>query len=379
MSYPFDLIELARLIKEWGLALGFQQVGICDTDLAAHESVLQAWLDNQYHGDMEWMARHGSLRARPHELLPGTLRVISVRMNYLPANAAFARTLKNPRLGYVSRYALGRDYHKVLRHRLQQLGNKIREWCQEVQFRPFVDSAPLMERPLAAKAGIGWVGKHSLILNREAGSWFFLGELLINLPLPVDQPQQDGCGRCVACMTACPTGAIVAPYTVDARRCISYLTIELQGEIPEDLRPLIGNRIYGCDDCQLICPWNRFSALTDEKDFSPRSALHSPELLELYKWDETTFLRATEGSPIRRIGHWRWLRNIAVALGNAPYEESIVSCLQESLGNDALLDKHITWAIERQLQQREAATVNVQPARQRRLINAIEKGLARDA
>ena len=373
------MIELARLIKEWGLALGFQQVGICDTDLAAHESVLQAWLDNQYHGDMEWMARHGSLRARPHELLPGTLRVISVRMNYLPANAAFARTLKNPRLGYVSRYALGRDYHKVLRHRLQQLGNKIREWCQEVQFRPFVDSAPLMERPLAAKAGIGWVGKHSLILNREAGSWFFLGELLINLPLPVDQPQQDGCGRCVACMTACPTGAIVAPYTVDARRCISYLTIELQGEIPEDLRPLIGNRIYGCDDCQLICPWNRFSALTDEKDFSPRAALHSPELLELYKWDETTFLRATEGSPIRRIGHWRWLRNIAVALGNAPYEESIVSCLQESLGNDALLDKHITWAIERQLQQREAATVNVQPARQRRLINAIEKGLARDA
>ncbi|WP_413725548.1 tRNA epoxyqueuosine(34) reductase QueG [Sodalis sp. RH16] len=379
MSYPFDLIELTRLIKEWGLALGFQQVGICDTDLAAHESVLQAWLDNQYHGDMEWMARHGSLRARPHELLPGTLRVISVRMNYLPANAAFARTLKNPRLGYVSRYALGRDYHKVLRHRLQQLGNKIREWCQEVQFRPFVDSAPLMERPLAAKAGIGWVGKHSLILNREAGSWFFLGELLINLPLPVDQPQQDGCGRCVACMTACPTGAIVAPYTVDARRCISYLTIELQGEIPEDLRPLIGNRIYGCDDCQLICPWNRFSALTDEKDFSPRAALHSPELLELYKWDETTFLRATEGSPIRRIGHWRWLRNIAVALGNAPYEESIVLCLQESLGNDALLDKHITWAIERQLRQREAATVNVQPARQRRLINAIEKGLARDA
>ncbi|WP_413741590.1 tRNA epoxyqueuosine(34) reductase QueG [Sodalis sp. RH15] len=379
MSYPFDLIELTRLIKEWGLALGFQQVGICDTDLAAHESVLQAWLDNQYHGDMEWMARHGSLRARPHELLPGTLRVISVRMNYLPANAAFARTLKNPRLGYVSRYALGRDYHKVLRHRLQQLGNKIREWCQEVQFRPFVDSAPLMERPLAAKAGIGWVGKHSLILNREAGSWFFLGELLINLPLPVDQPQQDGCGRCVACMTACPTGAIVAPYTVDARRCISYLTIELQGEIPEDLRPLIGNRIYGCDDCQLICPWNRFSALTDEKDFSSRAALHSPELLELYKWDETTFLRATEGSPIRRIGHWRWLRNIAVALGNAPYEESIVLCLQESLGNDALLDKHITWAIERQLRQREAATVNVQPARQRRLINAIEKGLARDA
>ncbi|WP_213990440.1 tRNA epoxyqueuosine(34) reductase QueG [Sodalis sp. dw_96] len=379
MSYPFDLIELARLIKQWGLALGFQQVGICDTDLAAHEPELQAWLDNHYHGDMEWMARHGMLRARPQELLPGTLRVISVRMNYLPANAAFARTLKNPRLGYVSRYALGRDYHKVLRHRLQQLGNKIREWCQEVQFRPFVDSAPIMERPLAAKAGIGWVGKHSLILNREAGSWFFLGELLIDLPLPVDQPQQDQCGRCVACMTACPTGAIVAPYTVDARRCISYLTIELPGEIPEALRPLIGNRIYGCDDCQLICPWNRFSSLTDEKDFSPRAALHSPELLVLFKWDEATFLRATEGSPIRRIGHWRWLRNISVALGNAPYEESIVLGLQERLGEDALLDKHITWAIKQQWQQREAATVNVQSAGQRRLINAIEKGLVRDA
>lgn len=325
------------------------------------------------------MARHGMLRARPQELLPGTLRVISVRMNYLPANAAFASTLNNPRLAYVSRYALGRDYHKVLRHRLQQLGNKIREWCREVHFRPFVDSAPILERPLAAKAGIGWVGKHSLLLHREAGSWFFLGELLIDLPLPVDQPQQDECGRCVACMTACPTGAIVAPYTVDARRCISYLTIELPGEIPEALRPLIGNRIYGCDDCQLTCPWNRFSHLTDEQDFSPRATLHAAELLTLFGWDEAAFLQATEGSPIRRIGHWRWLRNISVALGNAPYEERIVLALRDHLGRDSLLDSHIHWAIEQQLQRRATTAVQVQSTRHRRLIRIIEKGLARDA
>ncbi|WP_410012161.1 tRNA epoxyqueuosine(34) reductase QueG [Sodalis sp. C49] len=379
MSYPFDLLELARLIKQWGRELGFQQVGICDTDLAAHEPALQTWLDNQYHGEMAWMSRHGMLRARPHELLPGTLRVISVRMNYLPAGAAFARTLNNPRMGYVSRYALGRDYHKVLRRRLKQLGNKIQDWCQGVNFRPFVDSAPIMERPLAAKAGIGWVGKHSLILNREAGSWFFLGELLIDLPLPVDQPQEEQCGRCVACMTTCPTGAIVAPYQVDARRCISYLTIELDGEIPEALRPLIGNRIYGCDDCQLICPWNRFSQLTDEPDFSPRAVLHTPELLALFAWDEARFLRVTEGSAIRRIGHLRWLRNVAVALGNAPYEDNVVLALRERLGENAMLDVHIRWAIDQQLLRRDAGTVSVQTAQQKRLVRAIEKGLVRDA
>lgn len=379
MSYPFDLIELARLIKQWGQELGFQQVGICDTDLSAHEPALQAWLDNQYHGEMAWMSRHGMLRARPHELLPGTLRVISVRMNYLPPKAAFASTLNNPRMGYVSRYALGRDYHKVLRQRLKQLGNKIQDWCQQVNFRPFVDSAPIMERPLAAKAGIGWVGKNSLLLNREAGSWFFLGELLIDLPLPVDQPQEEQCGRCVACMTTCPTGAIVAPYTVDARRCISYLTIELEGEIPEPLRPLIGNRVYGCDDCQLICPWNRFSQLTDETDFTPRAVLHTPQLLDLFTWDEARFLRITEGSAIRRIGHLRWLRNVAVALGNAPYEDDIVLALQARLGENPMLDIHISWSIEQQLQRRDALAVSVQTARQKRLIKAIEKGLIRDA
>ncbi|MDF7660051.1 tRNA epoxyqueuosine(34) reductase QueG [Erwiniaceae bacterium L1_54_6] len=379
MSYPLDLHQLAQQIKHWGREFGFQQVGICDTDLSAEEPRLQAWLEKQYHGEMEWMARHGMMRARPHELLPGTLRVISVRMNYLPAKAAFASTLKNPQLGYVSRYALGRDYHKVLRNRLKKLGDKIQEHCGELNFRPFVDSAPLLERPLAAKAGLGWTGKHSLILNREAGSWFFLGELLIDLPLPVDTPQEEQCGRCVACMTICPTAAIVEPYTVDARRCISYLTIELEGAIPEEFRPLIGNRIYGCDDCQLICPWNRYGQLTDEDDFSPRAVLHAPPLTTLFMWDEAKFLRVTEGSAIRRIGHLRWLRNVAVALGNAPWSEENITVLQQRSGEHPLLDEHIDWALDQQRQKRAALAIEVQPARKLRLVRAIEKGLSRDA
>jgi len=379
MSYPLDLQQLAQQIKQWGKDLGFQQVGITDTDLSAEEPRLQAWLDKQYHGEMEWMARHGMMRARPHELLPGTLRVISVRMNYLPAKAAFASTLKNPQLGYVSRYALGRDYHKVLRNRLKKLGEMIQEKCGELNFRPFVDSAPLLERPLAAKAGLGWTGKHSLILNREAGSWFFLGELLIDLPLPIDAPQEEQCGRCVACMTICPTNAIVEPYVVDARRCISYLTIELEGAIPEALRPLMGNRIYGCDDCQLICPWNRYGQLSDETDFSPRAALRAPELMTLFQWDEKTFLRVTEGSAIRRIGHLRWLRNIAVALGNAPWRAEIAGVLEKRLGENPLLDEHIEWALLQQQEKRQALAIDVQPAQQKRLVRAIEKGLPRDA
>lgn len=379
MSHPLDFHQLALDIKQWGLDLGFQQVGICDTDLTLEEPRLQAWLDKQYHGEMDWMARHGMMRARPHELLPGTLRVISVRMNYLPAKAAFASTLKNPRLGYVSRYALGRDYHKVLRNRLKKLGDMIRERCGEAEFRPFVDSAPLLERPLAAKAGLGWTGKHSLILNREAGSWFFLGELLIDLPLPVDKPVEENCGRCVACITTCPTGAIVEPYTVDARRCISYLTIELEGAIPEEFRPLIGNRIYGCDDCQLICPWNRYGQLTDEDDFSPRAVLHAPPLVELFAWDEAKFLRITEGSAIRRIGHLRWLRNIAVALGNAPWDENHLVALEARRGENSMLDEHIDWAIGCQLARREENVIDVQSTQHKRLVRVIEKGLPRDA
>ncbi|WP_345828135.1 tRNA epoxyqueuosine(34) reductase QueG [Pantoea sp. BRR-3P] len=379
MSYPLDLHQLAQQIKQWGRELGFQQVGICDTDLSAEEPRLQEWLDKQYHGEMDWMARHGMMRARPHELLPGTLRVISVRMNYLPAKAAFASTLKNPQLGYVSRYALGRDYHKVLRNRLKKLGEMIQAHCGELNFRPFVDSAPILERPIAVKAGLGWTGKHSLVLNREAGSWFFLGELLIDLPLPVDQPQEEQCGRCVACITICPTAAIVEPYVVDARRCISYLTIELEGAIPEEFRPLIGNRIYGCDDCQLICPWNRYGQLTDEDDFSPRAVLHAPPLTELFKWDEAKFLRITEGSAIRRIGHLRWLRNIAVALGNAPWAEENMAVLSLRSGEHPMLDEHIAWAIAQQLEKRAAQAVEVQPAKKQRLVRAVEKGLPRDA
>ncbi|MBA3215921.1 tRNA epoxyqueuosine(34) reductase QueG [Salmonella enterica] len=379
MSNPLDLNQLAQNIKQWGLELGFQQVGITDTDLRASEPALQAWLDKQYHGEMAWMARHGMMRARPHELLPGTLRVISVRMNYLPANAAFASTLKDPSRGYVSRYALGRDYHKLLRSRLKKLGEQIQQYYGSLNFRPFVDSAPILERPLAEKAGLGWTGKHSLILNRDAGSFFFLGELLIDLPLPVDQPIEEGCGKCVACMTICPTGAIVEPYTVDARRCISYLTIELEGAIPEAFRPLIGNRIYGCDDCQLICPWNRYSQLTDEADFSPRKALHSPELLELFSWSEAQFLKVTEGSAIRRIGHLRWLRNVAVALGNAPWSNAVIAALESRKGEHPLLDEHIEWAVAQQIEKRNACIIEVQLPKKQRLVRMIEKGLVRDA
>ncbi|MFU2147903.1 tRNA epoxyqueuosine(34) reductase QueG [Hafnia paralvei] len=381
MTHPLDLNQLAQHIKQWGQSLGFQQVGICDTDLSVEEPRLKAWLDKQYHGEMAWMERHGMMRARPHELQPGTLRVISVRMNYLPAHAFFAKTLKNPQLGYISRYALGRDYHKLLRNRLKRLGEMIQEYCEgiDINFRPFVDSAPILERPLAAKTGIGWVGKHSLILNQEAGSWFFLGELLIDLPLPVDKPLEEQCGRCVACMTTCPTGAIVEPYVVDARRCISYLTIELESAIPEEFRPLMGNRIYGCDDCQMICPWNRFSQLTNEDDFSPRQKLHTPELIELFQWDEPTFLKITEGSAIRRIGHLRWLRNISVALGNAPYEAQIIPLLESRLGMSDVLDEHIVWAVKQQLEKRGENAIEIQTSQQKRLIRAVEKGLPRDA
>ncbi|MEM6189161.1 tRNA epoxyqueuosine(34) reductase QueG [Shewanella scandinavica] len=389
-SYASTLSRLALQIKTWGKALGFAQVGICDTDLTAEEAKLQAWLDKGFHGEMAYMATHGMMRARPQELHPGTVRVISVRMDYLPPEAGFATNLTDPNLGYISRYAGGRDYHKLLRARLKKLGDQISAELVSLgfdaaDFRPFVDSAPVLERPLAEKAGIGWTGKHSLILNHEAGSWFFLGELLINLPLPVDIPIQEGCNTCVACITSCPTGAIVEPYVIDGRRCISYLTIELQGAIPEEFRPLMGNRIYGCDDCQLVCPINRQAPLTAETDFHIRPQLKQPDLLSLFAWSEAEFLKQTEGSAIRRIGHKRWLRNIAVALGNAPASPSIIAALNARKNSDdidEIVREHIEWALNAQQSRlADIAAIEQQKARRKteRMVRIIKKGLPRDA
>lgn len=370
-----DYPKLAQQIKAWGKELGFSEVGITDIDLSKHEQQLQRWLDAGFHGSMDYMAAHGMKRARPDELIPGTQRVISVKMNYLPPDAGFAKTLKNKQKAYISRYALGRDYHKLIRNRLKKLGQKIEQEVGEYGFRPFVDSAPVLERQLAEKAGLGWRGKHSLLINKEAGSWFFLGELFIDLPLPVDNENTfEGCGKCVACITLCPTGAIVEPYVVDARKCISYLTIEHQGPIPEQYRTLLGNRVYGCDDCQLVCPWNRYGQITDERDFHPRTQLKDKDLLELFSWDETTFLKNTEGSSIRRIGHERWLRNLAVGLGNANFDPDIISALEQKIdGCSDLVKEHIQWALDQQN--------NKQPSlrKTQRLIRIVEKGLPRDA
>jgi epoxyqueuosine reductase len=374
-----ELLSLAENIKAWGKVLGFQQVGICDVDLQQHESHLQSWLEKGYAGEMNYMLEHGMKRARPAELMPGTMRVISVRMDYLPPNAKFAHTLKNKQQAYISRYALGRDYHKLLRARLKKLGEKIKTECKELNFRPFVDSAPVLEHALAEKAGIGWTGKHSLTINKEAGSWFFLGELFVDIPLPVDKAVEENCGNCTACMTICPTQAIVEPYVVDARRCISYLTIEQKGAIPEQYRSLIGNRVYGCDDCQLICPWNRYATITDEADFHPRQKLMSRELIDLFAWDEPTFLKNTEGSAIRRIGFERWQRNLAVGLGNAPYSTQIVSTLQTALKHATdLVKEHIQWALV-QHQQKAMKDENSDSRLTQRLVRSIEKGLVRDA
>ncbi|MBB1294711.1 MULTISPECIES: tRNA epoxyqueuosine(34) reductase QueG [unclassified Pseudoalteromonas] len=371
-----DHTQLALDIKQWGKELGFAEVGITDIDLSKHEAQLQRWLDLGYHGDMEYMAAHGMKRARPAELVPGTVRVISVKMNYLPPDASFAKTLKNTDKAYISRYALGRDYHKLMRNRLKKLGQKIELQIGQLGYRPFVDSAPVLERQLAEKAGLGWRGKHSLLINKEAGSWFFLGELFVDIPLPIDKPNEfEGCGKCVACITLCPTGAIVEPYVVDARKCISYLTIELQGPIPEQYRSLLGNRVYGCDDCQLVCPWNRYGQITDEADFHPRTQLKDKDLLDLFSWDEATFLKNTEGSPIRRIGHQRWLRNIAVGLGNAQFSQSIVDALSASYDQSTeLVKEHIEWALKQQRSKQDKLL-----RKTARLIRIVEKGLPRDA
>lgn len=371
--------QLAQQIKVWGKELGFQKVGICDVDLSEHEAALQKWLDAGYHGSMDWMARHGMMRARPNELLPGTVRVISVRMDYLPPEAKFASNLANKNHAYISRYALGRDYHKLVRKQLNKLGKLIEEEVGQFGYRPFVDSAPILERPLAQKAGLGWTGKHSLILDKECGSWFFLGELLIDLPLPVDTPSIDQCEKCRACITSCPTQAIVEDKVVDARRCISYLTIEFDGVIPEEFRKPMGNRIYGCDDCQLVCPWNRYADVTEQEDFHRWESFHNPDLVELFQWDEATFLKNMEGSAIRRIGHEQWLRNISVALGNAEYSQRVIDALNARLGESKLLNEHIEWALTQQLNHIPSVDAEPIETKKKRLIRIVEKGLPRDA
>ncbi|HAS8551950.1 tRNA epoxyqueuosine(34) reductase QueG [Vibrio vulnificus] len=371
-----DYQQLAQQIKQWGKELGFEKVGICDIDLTEHEALLQKWLDAGYHGSMDWMARHGMMRARPAELLPGTVRVISVRMNYLPPQAQFATDLADPTQGYISRYALGRDYHKLVRKQLSALAKKIEAEVGQFGYRPFVDSAPILERPLAQKAGLGWTGKHSLILDKDAGSWFFLGELLVDLPLPVDQASEEACGKCQACITSCPTQAIVDNKVVDARRCISYLTIEHDGIISPEFRKAIGNRIYGCDDCQLVCPWNRYADLTQHDDFHRRASFNNASLITLFQWDEPTFLKNMEGSAIRRIGHLQWLRNIAIAMGNAPFSPQIVTALESRKGMSELLDEHINWALEEQAAQAGHLSLDV---KKQRLIRIVDKGLPRDA
>jgi epoxyqueuosine reductase len=349
-----DLAQLATQIKRWSRELGFAQAGIAGVELGEDEAHLRDWLTQGLHGEMEYMARHGDKRSRPAELLPGTLRVVSVRMDYgTGEDAAAWDTLADGERAYVARYALGRDYHKLMRARLQKLADRIAAEVGEFGYRVYVDSAPVLERALARNAGLGWIGKNACLIDKNSGSWFFLGELYTDLPLPVDAPASAHCGTCTRCIEICPTQAIVAPNRIDARRCISYLTIEAQGPIPEEFRAAIGNRIFGCDDCQLVCPWNKFATRFDEPDFRARNELDTASLAALFAWDEDEFLRRTEGSAIRRTGWLGWLRNIAVALGNAPTTPQVLAALESRRDHPSeLVREHVTWA----LAQHEART-----------------------
>jgi len=346
-------IQLAQQIKQWGNDLGFQQVAITDTELNVAGDRLNKWLENNYQGDMSWMAEHGDKRYTPEKLLPQTVRVISFRLNYLHDNNEMIAVLKQDNQAYISRYALGRDYHKLIRKRLAKIAQLIKTHTPNTLLpndliqRPFVDSAPVMEKPLAVKAGLGWMGKHTLTINSEAGSWFFLGELYTNLPLPIDESTEiDQCGKCKACITVCPTDAFPEPYVLDAKRCISYLTIENKGSIPEEFRKAMGNRVFGCDDCQIFCPWNRESHKSQEDDFQARHSLDDSQLTELFNWTESEFLSRTEGSPIRRIGYERWLRNLAIGLGNATTNDGIISALTKQRHHHSeLVREHVIWAL----------------------------------
>jgi epoxyqueuosine reductase len=339
--------QLAADIKSWGKALGFAEIGISDVDLSYAEIHHQKWIEKGFHGDMHYMAKHGTKRTRPAELVPNTARIISARLDYLPAQAKDSwQVIKNGEQAFISRYSLGRDYHKVMRQKLQQLSEKIALATQDFEYRVFTDSAPVLEVALAEKAGLGWRGKHTLLINKNHGSWFFIGEIYTNLPLPVDVPASNHCGTCSACIDICPTQAITAPYEVDARRCISYLTIELKTAIPTELRPLIGNRVYGCDDCQLTCPWNKFAEITQEPDFHIRHGLDDVSLIECFNWTEQVFQQKMAGSAIYRIGYQQWLRNIAVGLGNAPSTPEIINTLK-TREHDAseLVREHVAWAL----------------------------------
>ncbi len=358
---PEALSQLAAKIKRWAIELGFQECGITDCDLSAEKTHYEEWLKRNYHGSMSYLANHLDKRFDAAKLLPGTQRIICVRMDYLPPDTQAMKNLADPNQAYIARYTLGRDYHKLIRKKLTLLGKRIDEEAGMQVYRAFVDSAPVLERPLAEKAGIGWRGKHTLILNRKAGSLFFLGELFVDLPLPIDQPvTENHCGKCTACVDVCPTRAFPEPYILDAKRCISYLTIEHRGSIPEGLRPLMGNRIFGCDDCQLICPWNRFSNFTQEQDFHPRQKLDQSSLLALFQWTEEEFLKKTEGSAIRRTGYEGWLRNIAIALGNGHQNQAVLAALREKLKHDSeIVREHVQWALNNL--QKQAGKTEKQP------------------
>ena len=342
-----DLSDLAKSIKEIGMKLGFQQIGISDTDLSDAEGRFKKWLDNEYHGEMSYLKRHGNKRSRPNQLVPGTIKIISVRMDYWPSKTLdTAENIIDKKRAYISRYALGRDYHKVLRKRLAQLAKLVQERIGNFGYRVFVDSAPVLEKPIAQKAGLGWIGKHTNLINPEAGSFFFLGEIYTDLPLPIDNPIDDHCGSCTACIDICPTQAIVKPYLLDARRCISYLTIEHKGSIPIELRTGIGNRIFGCDDCQLICPWNKFAKKSLEENFLPRHNLDRRTLVDLFLWDKSEWDIRTRGSAIRRAGYKGWLRNVAVALGNAPKKQDVMEALDKKKNHSSsVIKEHVRWAI----------------------------------
>ena len=348
LSAPADPSQLARRVRALAREFGFQRCGISGIELAKDEAHLRDWLAKGLYGSMEWMARHGDKRTRPDELVPGTLRVISVGLDYGRNDSEEVwNTLAEGERAYVARYALGRDYHKLMRQRLQKLAERIQQEVGPFGHRVFVDSAPVLERALARDAGLGWIGKHTCLIDKNGGSWFFLGEIYVDLPLPIDLPAEAHCGTCTRCLDICPTQAFVAPYRLDARRCISYLTIEHEGAIPEDLRKPMGNRIFGCDDCQLVCPWNKFAKRHDEPDFRARNDLDIATLPQLFAWTEQEFMQRTEGSAIRRSGHERWLRNIAVALGNAPSSDTVLNALASRRDDgSALVREHVAWALQ---------------------------------